>query len=266
MDERQHRESRVALTLALIAALRALWESMGSWHRPDVERFLRDALPLVRAHQRTLADVTAMRVADRAADALGEDVQVPAVPDEDVVNLRYDVDEAEVYERPFHEVWFALQEGSDLEEAVEKGAARLEGIVEMDMQQTHSESTRSAQKRLPKRQRPRWWERTLEGAENCLLCVVASTRPYFVGDLNPIHPGCDCEVREHWTEPPGVVDEDRLADAYAQAAEAGYEGTSGDVLSDIIAAHGEVGPTLIDPAARKREARAKKRAEAARTN
>lgn len=265
MDEQQHREARVALTAALIEALRALWESLGSWHRPDVERFLRDALPLVRAHQRTLADVTAMRVADRAADVLGEDVQPPAIPDESAVNLRYDVDEAEVYERPFHEVWFSLQEGEDLEAAVEKGAVRIEGIVEMDMQQTHSEATAAAQERLPKRQRPRWWERTLEGEENCLLCVVASTRPYFVGDLNPLHPGCDCEVREHWSKPPDFVDEERLKDAYGQAADAGYEGTSADHLRDIIASHGEVGPTLIDPAARKREARAKKRAEEARS-
>lgn len=266
MDEQQHRDARVALTAALIEALVALWQSLGSWHRPDVERFLRDALPLVRAHQRTLADVTAQRVAQRATDVLGVDVPVPVVPDEAAVDLRYDVDEAEVYERPFHDLWFALQEGDDLEAAVKKGADRLQGIAEMDMQQTHSESTRAAQKALPKRSRPRWWERTLEGEENCLLCVVASTRPYFVGDLNPLHPGCDCEIREHWTDPPNVVDEERLADAYGQAAEAGYEGTSAEHLRDIIAGHGEVGPTLIDPAARKREARAKKRAEQARTN
>ena len=265
MDEQQHREARVALTLALVEALRALWESMTSWHRPDVERFLRDALPLVRAHQRTLADATAMRVAERAAEVLEVDVPVPTVPDESALNLRYDVDEAEVYERPFHEVWFALQEGDELEAAVERGAERLQSIAEMDMQQTHSEATAAAQEALPKRQRPRWWERTLEGEENCLLCVVASTRPYFVGELNPLHPGCDCEVREHWTEPPDLVDEARLKDAYGQAVDAGYEGTAAQNLRDIIGAHGEVGPTLIDPAARKREARAKKRAEA-RTN
>lgn len=266
MDEQQHREARAALTAALIEALLSLWESLGSWHKSDVARFLRDALPLVRATQRTLGDVTAMRVADRAADVLDAPVEVPALPDDAVTGLREGVTESDVYERPFREVWFALQSGDDIEAAVEKGAIRLQGVAEMDLQQTHSVATAEAQKALPSSQRPRWWERTLEGQENCLLCVVASTRPYFIGELNPLHPGCDCGVREHWTKPPKDLHPERLRGAYEEAASLGYEGTSGDVLRDVIAGHGEVGPMLIDPAARKREARARRRAEQARTN
>ena len=266
MDEQQHREARAALAAALAEALLALWESLGSWHRSDVARFLRDALPIVRSAQRTLADVTAMRVAARASDVLARPVATPAIPDSDVVDLREGVSASDVYERPFHEVWVALRDGEDINSAVQRGARRLQAVAEMDLQQTHSAATSAAQKALPRADRPRWWERTLEGEENCLLCVAASTRAYFVGELNPIHPGCDCGVREHWTKPPKELHPERLRDAYDQASELGYEGTSGDVLRDIIASHGEVGPTLIDPSARKREARAKRRAESARDN
>lgn len=266
MDEQQHREVRAALTAALVEALVALWESLGSWHRSDVALFLRDALPLVRAAQSALGGATALRVAQRAEDVLGRPVAVPVLGEDDLVDLRDGVDEREVYERPFREVWVALSEGADLSEAVEKGAERLRRVAEMDMQQAHSVATSKAQTALSGDDRPKWWERTLEGSEDCLLCVVASTRVYKVGELNPLHPGCDCEVREHWTDPPKDLHPDRLREAYDDAVTLGYEGTSGDVLRDMIATHGEVGPMLIDPAARKREARAKRRAEQERTN
>ena len=63
----------------------------------------------------------------------------------------------------------------------------------------------------------RAYRRVLTGRENCALCLVASTQRYWVEDLLPIHPGCDCNVQPL---PPGmedsqVIDQDLLERAHA---------------------------------------------------
>lgn len=249
MESRDFAVARRDLTDGLIEALVALWLSLRSWHREDVEGFLAEALPLVEAAQRTMADLVALKVADNAEAALGRPVRAPLLPDEDVTGLRNGVDATDVYERPFRDTWRGLGEGLDLDAAIDRGRIRLEGIAELDMQQAHAEATDKAQRALERKNRPRWWERTLEGEENCALCLAASTVVYSVGDLNPIHPGCDCGIEEHWDKPPsGVLYPDRLRDAYqAVYDETGNDTTRAELLRDVIASHDELGRILTRP-------------------
>lgn len=249
MEDREFAAARRRLTDRLVAALVALWSARASWHKSDVPDFLADAVPLVQAAQRTLADLVAAQVADHASEALSRPVSVPLLPDEDVTDLRAGTSVDEAYSRVFGEVWQALAEGEDLPAAVERGRTRLEGVAEFDMQQAFAEATAKAQLRLEERSRPKWWERTLTGSENCALCIAASTRAYRVGELNPIHPGCDCGVQEHWTPvPTGTLHPDRLAEAYqALYDETGADSTSGDLLRDILVSHDELGTVLTRP-------------------
>lgn len=52
---------------------------------------------------------------------------------------------------------------------------------------------------------------------NCALCVVVSTQRYWIEDLMPIHPGCDCSVRRcnRGMERQQVIDQDLLDRAHA---------------------------------------------------
>jgi hypothetical protein len=236
--------ARRDLTDGLLEALVALWVSLSAWHRENVAEFLAEAIPLVEAAQRTLADLVAVKVADNATEALGRPVRAPLLADDDVTDLRNGVDAADVYTRPFVDVWTGLRDGLELDEAVDRGRVRLEGIAEFDMQQAHAEATDKAQRALAKRDRPTWWERTLQGDENCALCLAASTVVYTVGELNPIHPGCDCGVEEHWDKPPKALHPDRLQQAYEAI---GVDSTSGDVLRGVIVKHDELGNVLVTP-------------------
>lgn len=256
MEPREFAAARRDLSEGLIAALVALWQSLPSWHREDVAAFLADAVPLVKAAQRTLADLVAVKVAENAEAALGRVVEAPLLPDEDVTDLRHGVDVEDVYTRPFIDVWSGLKDGLPLEDAVDRGRVRLEGIAEFDMQQAHAEATEKAQKAIAAKDRPKWWERTLTGEENCALCMAASTVVYTVGDLNPIHPGCDCGIEEHWDKPPkGVLHPERLADAYqALYDETGTDSTRAELLREVLVSHDELGTVLTRPRRKKSSA------------
>lgn len=97
----------------------------------------------------------------------------------------------------------------------------------------------------------RAYRRVLTGRENCALCVVASTQRYWVEDLLPIHPGCDCSVQPL---PPGmenqqVIDPDLLDRAHA-AVEDRYGSYAPDARAIdyreiiLVSDHGEYGPVM----------------------
>src|SRR5690606_35578247 len=102
-------------------------------------------------------------------------------------------------------------------------------------------------------------------SENCALCVIASTQRYWLADLMPIHPGCDCGVDTlpaDWNPDQQIIDSDLLESTHAIIdAKLGYtDRNAGDLLvgktdsegrplSDfpqliVTRTHGEYGPTL----------------------
>jgi hypothetical protein len=133
-----------------------------------------------------------------------------------------------------------------LTEAIARGErrAKLVGLTDLELAVTHT-----VRERLAEEPRYRYYRRVLTGAENCGLCVVASTQRYRKGDLMPIHPNCDCVVEPLPDDAPHVLDRDLLESAHRAIAEtfgkAATDGRSIDYRKIItVHNHAEMGPLL----------------------
>jgi hypothetical protein len=133
-----------------------------------------------------------------------------------------------------------------LTEAVARGErrAKLIGLTDLELAVTHT-----VRERLADEPRYKYYRRVLTGAENCGLCVVASTQRYRKGDLMPIHPNCDCIVEPLPDDAPHVIDRDLLESAHQAIAET-FGRSAADARSidyrKIITVqnHSEMGPLL----------------------
>jgi hypothetical protein len=239
----------------LISTLIQLFLGLGTWRDADADRFIAQAVPLLQGSQRALAGLTATFIAEQATAGLRHPVAPPGVPDSEVIDLREGVVAEVVYRRPFVEIYTALKQGKTMTDALRLGRVRLAEIAEMDLQQTHARASRAVLRALPQQDRPRFWRRVLSGLENCAMCVVASTQRYTIGDLNPIHGGCDCYVMGIWGPDPGQVIAPELLENVHEAVRAltGKEDRGARepdyraLLVQMTAEHGELGPLLVRP-------------------
>lgn len=243
---------RSQLTQRLITMLGVLFAGMGSWRDADADRFAAQAAPLVAGAQQTLARLVALSLALQAGMATGQTVAPPVLSNAAISNLR-PVSGREVYRRPFRHVWAALAEGKSLREALQQGQSRLAEIAEGDMQLAYAHANREGMQALPQSVRPRSWRRVLQGESSCALCVLASTHRYTRGDLNPIHPNCDCTVEPIFgRDTHRVVDDAMLERLHAAVAELTGDSSRSGRGSDyrqiqITRTHGELGPMLARP-------------------
>jgi hypothetical protein len=243
------------MTDRMIAALVTLFTRPGAWRDAQAAAFVGRAVPLVQGAQRSLAALTAVHIADQAGAALRRRLAPPGIPDTAAVNLRRGVDARTVYHRPFVTVRTALSKGEPLDRAVQIGSSRLREIAELDMQQTYAHASRAAMTGLPAGTQPHFWRRVLVGSENCAMCVVASTQRYHRDKLNPIHPGCDCNVEPIFgTDPGQVIDPDLLEKVHAAVHALTGEHDAGARSPDyrlltvqMTAEHGELGELLVRP-------------------
>ena len=236
---------RRTLSVRLSTSLVALFRNLGAWRDPDADRFVAQAVPLVQGSQRALASLTAVYVADRAAEAAGRVVGPPPIPGTASIGLRRGIEPGQVYRRPFVTLRMSLSGGDDLPTAVDRGSNRLVQIAEGDMQQTHAESARAAMQALSNQ--PSGWRRVLVGTENCALCVVASTQLYNVDTLNPLHHNCNCRVEPVFGSHPAVSLE-RAAQVKAAVEElSGGRTSRAKDLRGLVVEHGELGPVLVRP-------------------
>lgn len=256
MDDTQFRPRRRDLSNRLTTLLATLFAELGSWRDADADRFVQQAVPAVAAAQETLAQLTAMYVAGQAAEAFGVDVAPPPLDTSAFTGLRAGVTADEVYQRPFATVYRALGQGKSLDEAVRLGGVRLAQIAELDMQQAYARASQGAMSSLPAHARPQFWARILTGPGDCALCVVASTQRYRVGDLNPIHPHCDCLCKplSARTDPGQVIAPqllEQVHDAVQDMTGATDRGARAPdyrkLLTRMIGRHGEVGDMLHRP-------------------
>jgi hypothetical protein len=176
------------LRVSLLDAVVDSFDRLDSWRDADAEAFVAAAAPMVTGAQQAMAEMTDAYLAALLSDLLGEDVQPLGVelPDD----LR-GVDMLQVYLRPFVQLWNDLSKGSQLKAAIEAAKRRAEGLAATDLQLAKTHASRMA---LVGREDERivGYRRVLTGAENCAMCVLASTQRYHVKDLLPIHPACDC--------------------------------------------------------------------------
>lgn len=212
----------------------ALWLALGSYRDPDIDKFVRITVPRVSAAQLATARVTAAYF------------KSPMVS-RDLVTGARKVDPQVEYRRPANSLYTALSQGKDLATGVKAGTDRLMDLLTTDVQLA---KTTQADASL-RYHGYKYYKRTLTGAENCALCSIASTQRYHVGDLMPIHPGCDCGVDEVAAnfDPGQILDADLLEDTHMRVEEfTGVHDRGGrnpDYRQLLIThEHGEWGPTL----------------------
>lgn len=240
-DERVH-----AVRKSLEDFGRAYWATWDHYRDSALRDMLDGILPRVRAGQLATAELTRAYLREYAQE-LGWKFNIPPI-DADEVTFQRGVDPREVYARPFVTARATIAEGKGLQAAAKAGELRLLQLIGGDMQMAKRAQARSSMKAMG----AKGYRRVLTGRENCALCVIASTQRYWVEDLLPIHPGCDCNVAPL---PKGidpseqVIDEDTLEAAHAAIQEElGISDRSarapdyGQML--LTTEHGEYGPVI----------------------
>jgi hypothetical protein len=233
----------------LLATLARMWAALTSWRDADAAAFAAQAVPAVAGAQQATATLTAAYLARIVAQMSGSPLTPPRLNPRGLVGEAVrKAPPAEVYRRPFVQVYTELGKGTSLDAAVAAGGRRLQSIAATDLQLA---KTHTAQRVLRNEHRVVGYRRVLTGDHSCGLCLVASTQRYHKSDLLPIHPECDCSVAPLLgDEDPGqVIDEGRLAGTHAAVADRFGSSAADARRIDyrkvlITHQHGEIGPVL----------------------
>lgn len=228
----------------------AEYDSLTSWSDDDLRRFLQRVLPIVEDGQRQVGDLTNAYLRAMARLA-GEKATAEA---EAVVWARK-TDPAVAYARPVKAARKSYAQAvavngtatpEDVEVAKKAGADRLLNLIQTDLQLARTHTARATMDAMG----ASGYRRVLTGAENCALCVIASTQRYHRGDLMPIHHGCDCTVAPIFGayDSGQVINPERykaLNDATKdQVGKPYYKLSKADLKRLKVQEHGEVGPVL----------------------
>jgi len=234
------------ISKTLMGSLTRQWRALTGWRDGDVGPFLDQILPLINAGMSQHAALTDAYLSLMLTDQTGKSHPPTGVPP--LTNIR-GVPEADVYTRPFKTTRAAIGEGLDLQAAAKLGLERLTDITLSDLQLARRKTSHD----ILSRSGVAGYRRVISGAENCGMCLVASTQRYHRGDLLPIHPGCDCGVAPiSGTSDPGqIIDAERLEGTHAAIAERfGPEAADRGARNIdyrkvvVVQEHGELGPVL----------------------
>jgi hypothetical protein len=232
------------------------WRGLSSHRDADIDRLVELIVPQVLAGQQRVASLTDAYIA-ALAGTTPVGVDIPTVTG---AAPRLGAAPREVYRRPAATVYKKLATGGTYDTAVEAGDKRLVSLVKTDLQL----AIRAQEQQTFPGTGFDFYRRTLTGLENCALCVIASTQRYTVGDLKPIHPGCDCGCAPvSASRDPGQVLNRQLLDALHDSIEVelkqrdpqgrdlglGKTDAKGVPIADftdliVVREHGEYGPTL----------------------
>ncbi len=227
-----------ALRSHLLAMVAALYVSQGDYRDAAAASFVGAAVPAVQAAQQTMADLTSAYLAHMVSSAVGGTTAPVGVPAELVRQLRGGIDPAEVYRRPYVQVWTDLSKGKSLGDAVAAGARRAASLASTDLQLA---KTAAARQVMHDDRRVVGYRRVLVGAHSCGMCIIASSVRYHKSNLMPIHPGCDCAIAPILGrfDPGRTIDSAILAEGAAEQA-LGSQGMKLFSHNDVI----EVGDLL----------------------
>jgi hypothetical protein len=234
------------LRARLLGLVAASYAGQGGYRDAAAAAFVAQAVPAVQAAQQTMAGLTSAYLAHMISSTAGGTAAPVGVPAELLGNLR-GVDPAEVYRRPYVQVWTDLSKGKSLDDAVVAGGRRAASLAATDLQMA---KTKAAQVVMQDDGRVTGYRRVLVGAHSCALCVLASTRWYSRDDLSPIHNNCDCAVAPLFGGArPSEVPAQQIHDAVARDLGSQYVTAAGkgpinyrDIV--VVHDHGEIGPVL----------------------
>ncbi len=245
-----HTASRARVQEQVIAMLARQFRELGSWNRADLERFLVRALPVVTAGQRLTAQLVDVYAAQVLSELLEERIQPVGLDAASTTALR-GVDPADVYSRPFIQLWGGLARGERFLDALSAAETRLLEISEDDLTLAYRRAALVVGNRQPtitgyrRVIRP---ELARKGG-TCGLCIAAADQRYKTGELLPVHTHCHCAVVPivGSKDPGRDINGQDISDLYRKAA-ADANSTSAKALSAqryTVHEHGELGPLLM---------------------
>lgn len=224
--------AREAIRRKVTASALRQWAALGSWDEADVVRLTDTVVPLVRAGQVQVAASTDLYLAQVVAEMTGETVAAVGISPASVTDLR-PVPPAEVYRRPFVEVWSALKSGRRFADALSLGADRLGRLAEDDLSLAHRHAANSSLEARGLTTYRRVTRPEFSRSGPCGLCGLASEQTYRTGHLLPIHTRCACDVM------PVIGSADPASLLNREDAHVIPDG-----LDVVVHEHGELGPVL----------------------
>lgn len=163
-----------------------LWGSLPGYDKADVDEWVSKVVPVVTAAQAQGAAITEAYVAGFLEDTpLG-------IPIEDVTGaaVRNGADPADVYARPFVNVWTALSKGVDYADAVNAGMARAQATAAMDVQLSSRATFDAVQKATP---RIYGFHRVADGGA-CKFCKKVDGAYVKSATAFALHNRCGCAL------------------------------------------------------------------------
>lgn len=207
------------------AQVASVWAGLGAYRDANVDRFVRIAVPKVRAGQIATARLTAQYLGG------------PVLPRDQIIASR-PVDPRVEYRRPAVKLYTLLAAGVAFADAVAQSSTLVGALTATDMQLAlRAQSMASLEAGGHTRYR-----RVLTGREDCSRCSIASMNVYSTRDLLPIHDHCDCTVEPVRDEVP-TVDLSALVLSSARADQV----AGGAPVESLVAVreHGELGPVVV---------------------
>lgn len=242
----RHAQLSEAVTAALISMLWALWgrlDARGWWDDQLVQSnadrsatFVASALRQARLNQRSVLSSVL-----RDLNALPKTLPKPSTD-----YVRIGVTAAGVYLRPAKQYQYAFSQGKTFQEARQVAQTRIENLASTDVLKAQMLESRDVLKASPKviGSRRIIHPELAKDHLSCSLCVVASTRVYKVGELQPIHDRCNCGVLPITADSdPGLkLNQADLKKFYTAAGST----SAADLLNTRVSVHenGELGPIL----------------------
>ena len=212
-------EAQRRLRATLTAGVRRAWADLPAYDEANVSEWLERVLPLVAAAQRTSSALTNAYLA-RMLGRQPMPVDVAAVTG---AAVRAGAQPADVYRRPFVNVWTALKAGRPYTDAVASGAARAAGTAAIDVQLAARATSAAVQNADP---RIIGYQRVAD-PDCCDYCRMIDGAFVKRADAMALHNGCGCGLEPVLRDAPET--EPELPDGVA------------------VEAHGELGPVIVDP-------------------
>lgn len=240
----RHAERHQAILVKLLLMLMGLWRPYRSWYDEDlvraqaarsatlVELAGSQTYLLAREYVKQVSSARDGRYRDMAAPPRTVPYQRTAVP-------------LEVYSRPAEQYRYARSLGEPQESAVQAATDRLESLATMDLSLARRAGSSEAMKSLSIERFRRVIHPELAKGGTCGLCVAASTRVYYVGELLPIHDGCHCDVAEVGArfDPAELLNGVDLGRLYGDAGSTAAEDLKRTRYR--VDEHGELGAVLV---------------------